>query len=420
MTYAATAAWLRPRLWFGVAGVVPWAVWIGSLAVGGWYKDYKGTLIGADHLAFYTAAHLIRDGEQERMYDYPDLHQYEQHLIGWDWTGFEAYRNPPFYALLYLPTARFSFYASFVIWMALSFASLGLAIGLLHPARPAAVLMWSLVFYPVFAAISFGQNTFLSLLVFAGVYRLLVANRRFSAGLTAGLLWFKPQLLLGLFLWWAFSPRRYARCWLGVAVTGAILTGVSWTFLPEASDAFVRNLPAILNFKGFGLWNVHTPKLFFELLIPKAPPFDYELSAGQAQLSVRSAIVWLLTFAVTVASIGIAFRLNQRSRSAVATMFPVAVFLSLWASPHTLIYEWTLLLGACVVLWERFPGRRDAWLCLFALAWLALTISTTVARVQIQQLHLLCVVQISAPLLGVAGLYASRELLCARPLEDGR
>ena len=92
-------------------------------------------------------------------------------------------------------------------------ALLWFAIVLLKPERPGRVFLWSLTFYPVFATISFGQNTFISVAIFAGVYRLLSNERPFAAGLAAGLLWFKPQLLLGLFIWWAFQPRRYALCW---------------------------------------------------------------------------------------------------------------------------------------------------------------------------------------------------------------
>jgi hypothetical protein len=418
MTYARTAAWIRPRLWMGAAGLVPWVVWIGSLAIGGWYKDFEGTLIGADHLAFYTAAHLIRDGQQERIYDYLNLHSYEQGLIGWDWGGFEGYRNPPFYALLFLPTAGLSYYVSMLIWTAVGFALLALAISLLRPARPGAVFLWSLTFYPVFATISFGQNTFLSLAVFAGVYRLLVANRPLSAGLTAGLLWFKPQLLLGLFLWWAFSPRRYFRCWVGVAATGAILATLSWTVLPQASIAFVRNLGTIVSYHGFGLWNVDNPKVFFELLVRDLAPFNQQLSLGGFQFSLRAVFAYSLAIAVSVVSIAGAWRLNQRSRSAIGTMFPVAVFLSLWASPHALIYEWAILAAAGVVLWERFPGRRDAWLCLFVLTWIALMVCTPLAFVQIQHLHWRCVVQVSVPLLGLVGWLFSRELQDARPNDE--
>lgn len=381
--------------------MTPWAIWIGSLAVGGWYKDAEETLIGADHLAFYTAARLIRDGEAERLYDYRDddnhkLAEYQRRLIGWEWRGFEAYRNPPFYALLYLPTAGLSFYCSFLVWMALSFALLLLTIRLLRPQRPGRVLLWSLTFYPVFAAISFGQNTFLSMAIAAGVYRLVRSERRFSAGLVAGLLWFKPQLLLGFFVWWAFAPRKYFHCWLGVIVTGAILAGISWGLLFDASYAFTANLRTIVGYHGFGLWNVHTPKAFFQLLAPE----------------LAGASGW---FALIVAacSVVMAWRIARHCRAGADAMFPAAIFLSLWASPHALIYEWALLVPAAIVLWERYPLQRDAWLCLFALTWIGLTISTPLSYLQTATLHLPRVLQVSVPVLGVAGWLAGKRLLRA-------
>lgn len=398
MTYAATAAWLRGKLWMGYGvGAAMWLVWLASLAVGGWYKDADGTLVGADHLAFYHAAHLIRDGQQGRIYDYLDLaHEgYQQRLIGWEWGGFEAYRNPPFYALLYLPTADLSFYTSFLVWTAIGFGLLVLAILLLKPERPGRVLIWSLTFYPVFATIGFGQNTFLSLAVFAGVYRLLGAERPLAAGLAAGLLWFKPQLLLGLFIWWVFFPRRFARCWLGVGVTGLALAALSWLALPAASWAFVDTFQQNAGFRGEGMWNKHTPRAFFEMLLPGLPQ-----------------VYWPLTLGVSAVSVGVAWRVAQRSGAPVAVMFPVAVFLSLWASPHALIYEWVLLVAAAVVLWERLPERRDTWLCLFALAWLALAVSTPLALWQIK--HLPVAVQVSVPVLGVVGWLAARELARGR------
>ena len=402
MTYAAWASWLRPRLWVAATvGCVPWVVWMGSLAYGGWYKDAEGTLIGGDHLAFYTAAHLIRDRQPERMYSYLNLIEYQHSLIGWDWVGFEAYRNPPFYALLYLPTAGLSYYSSLLVWTGLGFGLLALASWLLHPREPIRVFLWSLTFYPVFAAISFGQNTLLSLAIFSATYRLLEMKRYFPAGSVAGLLWFKPQLLLGLFIWWLFSPRQYWRCWLGVAGTGAVLAAISWGVLPGASQAFVDHLSTIVGYHGFGLWNVQTPKVFLELLLPDLPV------ASQ-----------LLAGAVTVSGIAIAYCISWKSHASVSAMFPVAVFLSLWVSPHALIYEWALLIAACVVLWNKYPDRRDLWLCLFAMTWLALVVSTTLAYVQITKLAWHRVVQVSIPILAVVGWKAARLLLTARSVEE--
>lgn len=400
MTYTATAAWLRERAWFGfVVGAVAWVVWLGSLAVGGWYKDAEGTLFAADHLAFYTAAHFVRTGEESRMYDYDParLGPAQDAIIGWDWLGIEGFRNPPFYALLYVPTAGLPYYTSAVIWTAIGFGLLALAVYLLKPARPGRVLAWALAFYPVFATVSFGQNTLISLVAFAAVYRLLASDRPFAAGLIAGSLWFKPQLLIGLFVWWAITPRRHLRAWVGVGVTGLALAAVSWVALPDASRAFVESLRDNAKYGGENMWNKHTPKAFAEMLVPDVP-----------------AVAWAVALLCSGAGVVMAWWVARRTGAPVAVMFPVAVFLSLWASPHALIYEWALLVAAGVVLWERFPQRRDTWLCLFALAWLVLTVSTVVAKVQID-LNLPFAVQVSVPVLGMVGYRAARELADDRP-----
>lgn len=402
MTYAGTAGWLRPKLWVGlVVGAVSWIVWLISLALGGWYKDSERQLIGADHLAFYHAAKLIRDGQQHRIYSYPELsaERYQQQLVGWGWGGesnaFEAYRNPPFYALLYLPTTGLSYYGSFVVWTLIGFALLAITVRLLRPERPAMAFVWALAFFPVFATVSFGQNTLISLAVFAGVYRLLSADRPFAAGLVAGLLWFKPQLLLGLFVWWALDLRRCWKCFLGVGATGALLAAVSWLVVPGASQAFVDTLRTNAGFSGFGMWNVVNPKAFFALLLPGAPYLH-----------------WPLAVVCAFVSFGVAWWVKRKSGGPVAVMFPVAVFLSLWASPHALIYEWTLLVAAAVVLWERLPGSRDVWLTLFALAWAALAATSALTITQIRY-GFLVVVQAGVVVLGIVGWLAAAEL--ARP-----
>jgi hypothetical protein len=394
MSYTALADWVRGRLWIAAAGCVPWLIWIGGLALSGGKKDLAGKPVGVDHLAFYHAARLIRDGEAYRLYNYRELTEsgYQQAIVGWNWDGFEAYRNPPFYALLYLPTAGLSYYASFAIWTAVGLALFALTFILLKPERPFRSALWALTFYPVFATVGFGQNTFISLAIFAGVYRLLSHERLFAAGLVAGLLWFKPQLLLGLFVWWAFLPRTYLRAWIGTFTTGAVLAAISWTMVPDGSRAFVETLRTNAGFAEFGMWNVVNPKAFFALLLPGLPE-----------------LYWPLAGLCSLAGVAVAWRVLRKTGAPVAVMFPVAVFLSLWASPHALVYEWALLVAAAVVLWDRFPGSRDAWLCLFTLTWLALAVSTPLAKSQIDA-KLPVAVQLAVPVLGLVGWLAAREL----------
>lgn len=388
------AAWLRPRLWMGaVAGAAVWCAWLGSLALGGWARDAEGMILGADHITFYSAATLIRDGRPAAIYDHAALAEV-QRRINDDRPDFWAYRNPPFYALLYVPTAALPYPASALVWAALSVAAIGFAVWCLRPARPWRAFGWAFAFYPVFAAISFGQNTPLSLAVFAAVYRLSADRRPVLAGLVAGLLWFKPQLLIGPVVWWALAPRRHAGEWLGVTLAGAALAAFSFLAVPEASWAFVDSLRANVTYGGENGWNLHSPRAFWRLLLPDAPP----------------ALTWALAAACALAAVAGAAWLHRRTGGPLAVMFPVAVFLSLWASPHVLIYEYALLLAAAVVLWERLPARRDTWLVLFAAAWAVLAVSTTAALVQLRHLGWPGALQLSIPVLAVVGFRVVRAL----------
>ena len=62
------------------------------------------------------------------------------------------------------------------------------------------------------------------------------------------------------------------------------------------------------------------------------------------------------------------------------------------------------------MLWERFPERRDVWLCLFVLAWLVLAASTPLAKVQIDYLKPPGVFQFAVPVMGIVGWLVIREL----------
>jgi hypothetical protein len=409
MSYAGVARRLRGRLWiaWGV-GVAVWLSWAGSIALGpGGWRDHEGSLIAGDHIAFYSAARLIREGQPTRIYDYEFLsgpHGYQATLVDYEgWNTLIGYRNPPFYALLYLPTAGLPLRYSMVVWQFIGLGCLFLAIQLLRPEHPGRAVVWALCFYPVFSVAGFGQNTFLSLLIFAGVYRLAADGRLFAAGLVGGLLWYKPQLLIGFFIWWGLLPVKYARCWAGVIVTGAILAAVSWLVLPEASQAFYDSLRANVGYRGENMWNKHSPRAFWALILP----LDHPASENEVH-----PVILGLAAACALAGVGVVAWVARRTGGPVEVMFPLAVFLSLWASPHALVYEWALLLAAAIVLWERFPDRRDAWLTLFTVVWLVLGTSTTITKLQIDR-HWSAVLQYSVPILGVVGWLMAREL--ARP-----
>jgi hypothetical protein len=61
-------------------------------------------------------------------------------------------------------------------------------------------------------------------------------------------------------------------------------------------------------------------------------------------------------------------------------MFAAAVFLTLWASPHTMIYEWSLALIPAILLWENVPEKRRVWRQVFVVSWIALLIAAPLSQ----------------------------------------
>jgi hypothetical protein len=314
------------------------------------------------------------------------------------WT-LDAYRNPPFYALLYCPTARLPYLASFWIWTLIAVSLLWFGIGWLKTEKQLTAFILSMSFYPVFAVISFGQNSLLSFAAFCLTFHLMERNRLFLAGMAAGLLLFKPQLLLGLGVWWLLSLRRHLWCWLGLTATGLILVAISLMFVPSETRIFVKSLSEIARYDGFMFYLMHNPRAFGTLMA-----FD-DKSVGN-----------IVGLACLLGAIGFFVYFWIYRRDNPPMMFAAAVFLTLWASPHTMIYEWSLALIPAVLLWERVPEKRPEWLIMFSIVWFTLFVSTPIAKVLFdwtkdRQGNHGWAIQISVPVLGTVGVWAARQLI---------
>jgi alpha-1,2-mannosyltransferase len=372
------------------AGAVMWMVWIVGSILGPDNLDRNGQVIGTDHTAFHTAALLIADGRSAALFAYPDLTEFrdrQEEITGK--PGFlDPYRNPPFYALLYLATARLPYLISFAVWAVVGL--IGLVVGLIlirgtirtSPAvdvKPFAnarvpirrvslmlTLAWALSFYPTFAAVSFGQNTLLSFAAFGLVYRCLTTERRFLAGLSAGLLLYKPQLLFGLGVWWLLDVRRAWPSWLGLASTGSVFMAISVAFVHDETREWVHRLPDIARYDAFEFYNLHNCRGFGALLLGDKAVGNWFGLAGLV-LSVG----WL----------GWVWKRHARD---VRVMFAATVFATLWGSPHTMTYEWALVVIPAVLLLDGRPDLRETWLPLFAIVWVVMFIGTPLTKGQLE------------------------------------
>lgn len=375
------------------AGGLMWLVWIVSSALGPGNLDWNKQVIGTDHTAFHTAALLLADGRGDVLFEYPDLRAFkaEQELLTGKPGFFDPFRNPPFYALPYEATARLPYLLSFAIWALIGLLALVAGLYLIRGRNIGRPLIWSLSFYPIFAVVSFGQNTLLSIGFFALVYRCLISERRFLAGVAAGLLLFKPQLLLGLGIWWLLSWRKYWPSLVGLCVSAGLFAGLSFWLVPNESLMWLQRLPDIAKYDQFEFFNLHNSRGFGDLL------------TGNRTIGVYFGLAGLLL------SMGWLTAFWARHRHDVSLMFSAALLATLWGSPHTMTYEWGIAILPAILLWDHRPSQRDTWLLIFALCWVAMFLSTPLTKAQLTLTGIIAI-QLSVPCLAFAIWRVDRTL----------
>ncbi len=352
--------WLTPaRLRYaGIAGAALWGGWLLSLLSGANHLDRAGQVIGTDYLQFYAAGWMIRHGQAARLYDPEAQLAAERAIIGPHLPTYHAFLNPPFFALIFAPLSLLPYELSFALWSALQLLGLAWSIRLLQPGGSRWQTMgWALTFLPVFASVSFGQNGLLSLAILTGVWRLWHGNHPLAAGGLAGLLFYKPQLLPGLMLLWLAEGARGRRAMLGLALTGLGFLVLSLAALPEATRAYIGFAGAIFpdlpSWKEFPMWHLHSLRGFWRLLLP-----------GWPRLADIMAALGALAGAIA------AFRF-WRHHSEPALRFATAIALTLWLTPHAMIYDWAILLLPALLLWNTRPGARPILRSAYAGMWLA-------------------------------------------------
>lgn len=372
---------------WAAAGIVLFAAGVFALdhLLGEYPFSRRGNPIFYDHLAYYSAGRLVREGRAGELYDLDTLRAYQAGLFPGHDVALEAFRNPPFVAQLVAATsARLPFAVSGWVWTLLGVAAYLGGLRLLHPRPP----LFAVATVPVVLCVIYGQVSLLAVGVLAVVGRLLIDHRPFAAGLVAGLLWAKPPLLLGLVIWGLLDFRRLWPAAVGCILTGVALAVSSYALHPEAWAGFVSTLRSNASYSDFDWWKAPGPRAFWFLLL------------GEGRLAT---VLWLAT-----AGLGLwgFVRVWQAQRGNVPVLFAAALLLTLWATPHAMIYEWAVIAVPWVVLDRYTPG---GWKWPVVVAWLALAGGTELGMAQA---HLWGepIVMVSAPALGWAGWQAVRRL----------
>ncbi len=204
--------------------------------------------LGGDFPAFYSAGSIVGDGNVGKVYNLGSLTRAQEDLVPSDYETLR-FAYPPFVAHTYSFLAKLPYREAYVAHTAFMFLCLAASIAILSRMIPT-VARWRLEafvcaawFYPLYRAMTGGQNSALTVLLITAVYWALHQDRPVLAGGFAGLLLFKPQLaipVIGLLL------VRNWRSGVGFAVVG----GAIWSWSAAVFGAgwlpwWIRNLTGV-------------------------------------------------------------------------------------------------------------------------------------------------------------------------------
>ncbi len=374
----------RRQSYAWIAGGILWFAWILSILLGPGNMDLAGQVVGTDYLQFYTAGVTLRQAQSSELYNFAYQSQLQQAIAGPNLTNFHAFITPPFLAWLFVPLSLLPYISSFITWSILGIVLLWISVRLLLSIQPSKTFLWSLTWFPIFAAISFGQNSLLSLFLFSLTYWLVKKEKLLAAGIVSSLLLFKPQMVLGLGLLWLFEWRKGWKFLLGLVSGGAVLAGLCFWLLPDASWAYInlaRNfLPGMIYQDQFPLLHLHSLRGFWILLFPA--------KRGLAEgLSIVLSIFGVVAF----------YYYWRKNRGESDLLFAGAVCLTIWITPHAMIYDWSILLIPAIIFWIKLIQLRPLLKTLFALVWIATFLSGPLTLAQLKIIPV--AIQISVPIL---------------------
>ena len=135
--------------------------------------DSLGNTLGADFVAFYTAARFFIEGNYENIYNFAAQHEFQVQLIShgasgepFDENRWTPFINPPFAALLYAPFGHKNYYIGYSLWQFTGISCFTLSLYMMnrywlssssYPIKK--VILYAFSFLPGFIWLLYGQAT---------------------------------------------------------------------------------------------------------------------------------------------------------------------------------------------------------------------------------------------------------------------
>lgn len=370
-----------------LAGGALWIAWLVSILLGPGNMDLARQVVGTDYLAYYSSGIILRQGESINLYNLEYQRQIQTAVAGSALTTFFGISTPPFYPWLYVPLTYLPYILSFAVWSTFSLLCLWLSLNWLGFERPGIAFLWVLTWFPIFAAISFGENSLLSVAILSLTYLLWRQKRSFLAGLACSVLLYKPQLILGVGLLWLLEWRKDWKSLFGLGLGGGFGMTICFALLPSASQAFItytlNTLPTFFASQDFPIWHDHVLRAFWLLLFPS-----------------HNSLAEILALLFSGLGIYYFYRLWRVNRQDKALLYGAATCLTIWITPHAMIYDWALLVIPAILFWKSRPDLRGLWKPLYVILWATTLISGSLTYGQ--RLVLPFAIQISIPIYALA------------------
>lgn len=218
---------LRRFLTISLAALVALAIPISlafqlRVAVENGFSDFQG---------FYDAATIINSGDGARLYDHSlydqprlkNILKLPQIAVG------HFYIHAPFEAIFFVPLARLPFVTAAWVWWSFSLFCAFLTLFILLPFIPSIKerielgLVSATFFIPIISTLFQGQDTIVTLLLFAICYRALVRGHYTAAGCALAIAMYKPPLALPMILLLAIVSKERWKLVAGFFATFSLL-----------------------------------------------------------------------------------------------------------------------------------------------------------------------------------------------------
>ena len=386
--------WLNAQRIRRQALLLATALWLGyaiTIATPG-MRDRFGHLKGADFLHAYVLGTLALQHDGGVLYDAPAQREIGERRVPESAGDYFLPVYGPQYSLIWAPLARLPYGWAAAIWMVLStgiYATCCYAVWRTCPnlrTYGGTVVLAGAAFPGFFALITFGQNSAIALAAFTGAYFALRARREVLAGVSFGLLAYKPQLAIvpacvfGASLVW---PRKEGAWAVGDASADSGAAPVGTTLVGNTRFGAIKIIcGAVLclavQFAAVWMWYgtgpliayarvlahlgsaanileprpylMHSLRAFWNLLLPWP-----DAALGLYILTAITAVVFVIAC--------------WRRPVALEHRFAMMLLATVLVAPHLTVYDLVILAPALLWIadWQQtHSASRLAWLLYFA------------------------------------------------------